>query len=190
MDAERLSNIAVFAIQGDDDTIGPYSSIHWGTLERLNEVSSIIKNNSVVVCDQAYEHLGFLLSSSRIFLYSDTSVPDILKPKLQVVKTTHEVLNLLRRKSDYCYVLGGKKAFQDFMPFASKIYLTKPIGALYDVNEFVQFNLNEWKEAKEVLGKANKDRLIFFKEFYRRNNSQKPQSFEPSIRKIFGPLPT
>ena len=168
MESGNPSNITLLAIKASNGVIGPYSNIVCDQVERLNEVSSMIRENSVLVCDQVYRHLGFLLSGSRVIIHSDSF--ECYEPNIKIVNDIEAVLNKLRRKYDHCYVLGGKKTFKEFSPYASRVFLSETKRSFTPTNDDFILLPEDWEIAMDYRTGIPLNRFKYFQEFYRIKN--------------------
>lgn len=179
MDKIKLSNVSLIVVK-DHDVLRPYSSILEDSVSRLNELSSLIRDNSVLVCDKAHQHLSFLLSSPRILLYTCEVVDSRdLDPKVKCINCVDDIHQLLRRKYDACYILGGGEVFKAFSSLADRMYLTDSNDCRCDKEETVCLSLSDWKQAKQNSYPFNN--FMYFKEFFRENKIQEASFCEPNI---------
>ena len=174
--------VTLVAVRSSNGIIGPYSSILLDSVDRLNEISSIIRDKSVVVTESAYNQMEFLLSGSKTLVFTD--VDTVLEHRITTIRKYNDQEPFLRRHNDACFVLGGSKAFIHFYPIAWRI-LVAPINAiLFNNHKLNLIDENDWELSTDRLDGRFPSKLLHFQEYYRSTHKRKsldsPVSVETS----------
>ena len=65
---------------------------------------------------------------------------------IKEVSNTKDALKVASSYSDEIFIIGGEKIYEEFLPLATKMYLTKIDIKVNGDTFFPSWNKNEWKE--------------------------------------------
>ena len=136
----KISLIAAFA---EDNVIGKDGKIHWALKEDLKHFRNKTEGYSVVMGRKTYESIGGPLPNRLNIVM--TRNPKKLEG-VKEVTNKEEALEIASSYSDEVFVIGGEKIYEEFLPMATKMYLTKIDIKVKGDSFFPKWSLNDWKE--------------------------------------------
>ena len=136
----KISLIAAFA---EDNGIGKDGKISWALKEDLKHFRNKTEGCSVVMGRKTYESIGGPLPNRLNIVM--TRNPKKLEG-VKEVTNKEEALEIASSYSDEVFVIGGEKIYEEFLPMATKMYLTKIDIKVKGDSFFPKWSLNDWKE--------------------------------------------
>ena len=136
----KISLIAAFAKEG---VIGKDGKIPWTLKEDLKHFRNKTEGCSVVMGRKTYESIGRPLPNRlNIVMTRNPKRQEGIKE----VSNTKDALKVASSYSDEIFIIGGEKIYEEFLPLATKMYLTKIDIKVNGDTFFPSWNKNEWKE--------------------------------------------
>ena len=136
----KISLIAAFAEEG---VIGKDGKIPWTLKEDLKHFRNQTEGCSVVMGRKTYESIGRPLPNRlNIVMTRNPKRQEGIKE----VSNTKDALKVASSYSDEIFIIGGEKIYEEFLPLATKMYLTKIDIKVNGDTFFPSWNKNEWKE--------------------------------------------
>ena len=136
----KISLIAAFAEEG---VIGKDGKIPWTLKEDLKHFRNKTEGCSVVMGRKTYESIGRPLPNRlNIVMTRNPKRQEGIKE----VSNTKDALKVASSYSDEIFIIGGEKIYEEFLPLATKMYLTKIDIKVNGDTFFPSWNKNEWKE--------------------------------------------
>ena len=136
----KISLIAAFAEEG---VIGKDGKIPWTLKEDLKHFKNKTEGCSVVMGRKTYESIGRPLPNRlNIVMTRNPKRQEGIKE----VSNTKDALKVASSYSDEIFIIGGEKIYEEFLPLATKMYLTKIDIKVKGDTFFPSWNKNEWKE--------------------------------------------
>ena len=136
----KISLIAAFAEEG---VIGKDGKIPWTLKEDLKHFKNKTEGCSVVMGRKTYESIGRPLPNRlNIVMTRNPKRQEGIKE----VSNTKDALKVASSYSDEIFIIGGEKIYEEFLPLATKMYLTKIDIKVNGDTFFPSWNKNEWKE--------------------------------------------
>ena len=136
----KISLIAAFAEEG---VIGKDGEIPWTLKEDLKHFRSKTEGCSVVMGRKTYESIGRPLPNRLNIVM--TKNPKMLKG-VKEVSNRKEALEIASTYSNEVFIIGGEKIYEEFLPIATKMYLTKIDIKTKGDAFFPKWNVNDWEE--------------------------------------------
>ena len=136
----KISLIAAFAEEG---VIGKDGKIPWTLKEDLKHFRNKTEGCSVVMGRKTYESIGRPLPN-RLNIVMTKNPKGLAEVK--EVNNRKEALEKASSYSDEIFIIGGEKIYKEFLPLATKMYLTKIDIKVNGDTFFPSWNKNEWKE--------------------------------------------
>ena len=140
----KISLIAAFA---EERVIGKEGKIPWTLKEDLKHFRNKTEGCSVVMGRKTYESIGRPLPNRLNIVM--TKNPKKLKG-VKEVTNTEEALEIASSYSEEVFIIGGEKIYEEFLPMATKMYLTKIDIKVKGDAFFPNWNLNDWKEFSKL----------------------------------------
>jgi len=145
----KISLIAAFAEEG---VIGKDGKIPWDLKEDLKHFRNKTEGCSVVMGRKTYESIGRPLPNRLNIVM--TKNPKMLEG-VKEVSSRKEALEIASSYSNEVFIIGGEKIYEEFLPMATKMYLTKIDIKTKGDAFFPKWNVNDWVE----LSKQDKEDL-------------------------------
>ena len=136
----KISLIAAFA---EDSVIGNDGKIPWTLKEDLKHFRNKTEGCSVVMGRKTYESIGGPLPNRLNIVM--TRNPKKLEG-VKEVSSRKEALEIASTYSNEVFIIGGEKIYEEFLPMATKMYLTKIDIKVKGDSFFPKWSLNDWKE--------------------------------------------
>lgn len=137
-----MSFVIVAAVAANQ-VIGKNNKLPWHLPEDLQHFYQLIAHKPVIMGRKTYESIGKPLPSSRSIVLTRNHHLKI--PGCEVIHTLHEILNA----SDIFMVIGGATIYQQFLPFAERMYLTLIEHAFVGDSYFPKWQANDWQIIEE-----------------------------------------
>lgn len=154
--------VSIIAAMDKNGVIGHKGEIPWHLSSDIKMFAKITKGHPVIMGRKTYESiikkLGHpLIGRMNIVLtnqkkYSAESI---------VANSLTEALCLAERCKypDEVFIIGGEKVYEDFLPYAQKMYLTKIQASFCGDSFFPVFNEQEWEV---IQGETQFENGIYF----------------------------
>ena len=136
----KISLIAAFA---EERVIGKEGKIPWALKDDLKHFRNKTEGCSVVMGRKTYESIGRPLPNRLNIVM--TKNPKMLEG-VKEVSGRKEALEIASSYSNEVFIIGGEKIYEEFLPMATKMYLTKIYIKVKGDSFFPKWNLNDWKE--------------------------------------------
>ena len=136
----KISLIAAFA---EERVIGKDGKIPWTLKEDLKHFRNQTEGCSVVMGRKTYESIGRPLPNRLNIVM--TKNPKMLEG-VKEVSNRKEALEIASTYSNEVFIIGGEKIYEEFLPMATKMYLTKIDIKVKGDSFFPKWSLNDWKE--------------------------------------------
>lgn len=118
--------ISIIGAMDRNRNIGLNGDMPWGTtmksdLERFKELTM---DKTIVMGRKTFESLpGILPFRAHVVLTTQDLV--VRSPFVSMYKSVEDVLKLIEFEDKETFIIGGAQIYEQFMPYADKIYLTK-----------------------------------------------------------------
>ncbi len=136
----KISLIAAFA---EERVIGKEGKIPWTLKEDLKHFRNKTEGSSVVMGRKTYESIGRPLPNRLNIVM--TKNPKMLEG-VKEVSNRREALEIASSYSNEVFIIGGEKIYEEFLPMATKMYLTKIDIKTKGDAFFPKWNVNDWEE--------------------------------------------
>ena len=136
----KISLIAAFAEEG---VIGKDGKIPWTLKEDLKHFRNKTEGCSVVMGRKTYESIGRPLPNRLNIVM--TKNPKMLEG-VKEVSSRKEALEIASSYSNEVFIIGGEIIYEEFLPMATKMYLTKIDIKTKGDAFFPKWNANDWEE--------------------------------------------
>ena len=136
----KISLIAAFA---EERVIGKDGKIPWTLKEDLKHFRNKTEGFSVVMGRKTYESIGVPLPNRLNIVM--TRNPKKLEG-VKEVTNKERALEIASSYSNEVFIIGGEKIYEEFLPLATKMYLTKIDIKTKGDAFFPKWNVNDWEE--------------------------------------------
>lgn len=142
-----MLKINLIAAMGKNQVIGLGGDMPWYCPEDLKHFRRCTDGHTLVMGRKTYESIGTVLPNRHILLVTSQANYKLYKGQEgQVVANTDEALTLASERSDEVFVAGGGKVYEELLPVADAIYLTRIDYRGGGDTFFPDIDLKHWKE--------------------------------------------
>lgn len=135
-------NISLIAAVGKNNEIGCQNQLLWHIKEDFEWFKYHTNNKPIVMGRSTYESIGRPLKNRKNFVLSrDKNYKP--HPDVTVLHSVEEVLNVLG-KEDEVMIIGGANVYEQFLPYANKLYITVIDKEFVADTYFPKVDLKEW----------------------------------------------
>lgn len=138
------NNISIIVAIADNNAIGKDNKLLWHLSEDLKRFKKITSGHAVIMGRNTFLSLpGGALAGRTNIVISD--IPDEQFQGCKMAYSIQEALSLCR---DYekCFIIGGAMVYSQFLPYASKLYITRVHVSPTADTYFPEINYDELQE--------------------------------------------
>jgi len=136
-------SISLIAAASANKVIGINNKLPWDLPKESAYFYEMVYNKPIVMGRKTYEALGAAIKNSKNYVLSANQ--NLKLPDCTVINSIDVILDLSRQTNDEIMIIGGASVYQQFLPFADKIYLTiieqDFVGDAY----FPDWSKDDWK---------------------------------------------
>ena len=153
--------ISIIVAVSDDWGIGKNNELLWRISEDLKRFKRLTLGKSVIMGKKTWESLPIrpLPGRKNIVL---TDMPQEQIEKAITVYSIEEALSKCHKREEV-FVIGGGSVYQQFMPFAERLYITHVCGNAPADIFFPPIDMNIWKIIEEEHFPENETNTIPYK---------------------------
>lgn len=141
-----MVDISLIAAMDNKGLIGSNNDIPWYIPHDLKRFKRITSGHTVIMGRQTFESLSKPLPKRRNIVI--TSDRQYQKPGIEVVHSIEDAIRIADKKQEN-FVVGGAAIYEQFLPFANKMYLTF-IKALFQGDTyFPKVDFSNWRLVEE-----------------------------------------
>ena len=148
--------ISIIAALGNNNVIGLNNSLPWRLPADLKYFKENTLGKTIVMGLKTFQSVGAkpLPGRKNIILNNDEEyrAPE----NCLIAKSIEELLEMTKNEKEVM-ICGGASVYKQFLPLASKLYITYIYGDFRGDTYFPEINLKEWKEAKRTNNKADEN---------------------------------
>ena len=140
-----MGRISIIVAHCNDRGIGFNNAIPWGKNKRdMKHFRDLTNGHTVVMGRKTYDSIGKpLVDRVNIVLTRRT---DILYPRpVKIVRHVPAVLKYAQVFPDEeVFIIGGQEVYEQFLPYASRVYVTHIVADFICDTKFPMLPHNEW----------------------------------------------
>ncbi len=143
--------ISLIAAMDKNNVIGYENDMPWSLPNDLRHFKEVTSHHTIVMGRKTYESIGRPLPNrlNIILSRSDYQTQDQVK----VISSIDEIKQMA--KSEEIFVIGGGTIYEQFLPFADKLYITRIEAEFEGDTYFPQFDLKDWEVIDKKPGIVN-----------------------------------
>jgi len=162
-----MTNVWIIAAISENNVIGNGNALPWRIPEDLARFKALTLGNTLIMGRKTFESIGRPLPGRTTVVL--TRCNDFAAPGVLVAHDRAEALSLV--KGPNAFVAGGADVYRLFLPFASKLFLTRVHGVYDGDTYFPPFDAEAWSlVSSEPRSRASATPPITF-EVYERKRS-------------------
>jgi len=136
--------ISLIVAKSSNGVIGKNNAMPWHIPAELKYFKEVTSNHTVIMGKNTLLSIGKALPNRRNIVL--TTNPNFVYDNVEVVHSVEEAI-ARSNKEEEVFVIGGKMIYEQFLPFASKLYITE-IEQEFDGDTF--FPLINWDDYKLI----------------------------------------
>ena len=150
--------ISIIGAMDRNRNIGLNGDMPWGTTMKsdLQRFKELTMDKTIVMGRKTFESLpGILPFRAHIVLTRQDLA--VRSPFVSMYKSVEDVLKLVEFEGKETFVIGGAQIYEQFMPYADKIYLTKILANLEGDTKFPPI-VGNWDIVQSELTRRDGDK--------------------------------
>ncbi len=154
-----MVNISLIAAMDSKGLIGSNNDIPWYIPHDLKRFKRITSGHTVIMGRRTFESLPNPLPKRRNIII--TSDRQYQKPGIEVVYSIEDAIRIADKKEEN-FVVGGSAIYEQFLPFANKLYLTLVKGVFKGDTYFPKVDFSNWQLVEEEPHQTDDDPPLRF----------------------------
>ena len=140
-------NLSLIAAIGKNNELGIDNHLLWHLKEDMKFFRETTANKTIIMGRKTFESLPGLLKGRKHIILSSNKYYKV--DGATIMHTKEEIIDYIKKTDEECFIIGGAKIYEEFLPYAENIYLTEiDAESLADVY-FPNFDKNNFN--KEIL---------------------------------------
>ena len=161
-----MTNVWIIAAVSENNVIGSGNALPWRIPEDLARFKALTLGNTLIMGRKTYESIGRPLPGRTTVVL--TRREDFHAEGVLVAHDPEAALSLV--KGGTAFVAGGADVYRLFLPFASKLFLTRVHGVYDGDTSFPPFDAAVWSLASsEPCSRGEATPSITFEVYDRKN---------------------
>ena len=156
--------ISMISSVGKNRELGKKNGLIWHFKEDMKFFKNMTMDHTVVMGLNTYKSLPGDLPGRHIIVVSFESVDGV-----ECVNNIESIVDKYQNSTEEVFICGGASIYRQFLPYASKLYLTEIDASDNEADTFFpEFDKKEWK--KTLLDKYNQNDIDFKMYLYERKH--------------------
>lgn len=149
-------NIVLICAYGKNREIGKKNTLLWDLPKDMNHFRKRTAGKTVVMGRKTFESIGKILPNRRNIILSREKGKNISGG--EIFSTLQEVLKTLydENPDQEIFIIGGASIYEQFLPFATHLSLTKIDAEFLDADAFFP----QWEEKKQEFQKISSTKFL------------------------------
>ncbi len=135
-----MTKVWIIAAVSENNVIGHGNALPWRIPEDLARFKALTLGNTLIMGRKTFESIGRPLPGRTTVVL--TRRKDFAAPGVLVAHDPEAALSLV--KGPVAFVAGGADVYRLFLPFASKLFLTRVHGVYEGDTYFPPFDPDQW----------------------------------------------
>lgn len=154
-----MAKLSIIAAMDYNRVIGINNDIPWHIPHDLKRFKRLTSGHTVIMGRKTFESLGKPLTKRRNIVI--TSRADYKVQGIEVVKSVEDAIRIADKKQEN-FVVGGANTYEEFLPFADKLYLTLIKAQFKGDTYFPKIDDAKWEEVEEENHMTDDEKKIQF----------------------------
>lgn len=146
-------NLTLIAAAGENDVIGKDNQLIWHLSDDLKRFKSLTSNHCMIMGRKTFEGFSQPLPNRTHIVI--TRQPNYSVPEGVIVVHNIEAALDAAKNDPQAFVIGGGEIYQQALPFADKIELTRVHDSFEGDTFFPKIEASEWTSSQSVLHPKN-----------------------------------
>lgn len=137
--------ISIIVAVAKDNVIGKDNKLLWHISEDLKRFKKITTDKKMIMGRKTFQSLpGVLPNRDHIIITRDTNFK-VTSDRVEIVHDLNSLLDMYMKIEEEIFVIGGAEIYNQFLPYAQKLYLTKIDASFEGDTYFPKINFDEFK---------------------------------------------
>lgn len=144
--------ISIIVACSENNVIGKDNGLIWRLSNDLKRFKALTTGHAIVMGRKTFESIGRPLPNRRnIILSKNLEAMD----GCEIMRSADVVLEFAKSTDEELFIIGGGQVYEQFLPFADKLYLTLVHTVAEGDTFFPALNRDEWTEVARESFKAD-----------------------------------
>ena len=152
-----MDNLSLIAAIGKNNELGINNMLIWHLPSDLKYYKKVTSGKTIIMGRKCFESLPGLLPNRKHIIL--TSNKEYKIEGAIIYQTPEEILEYINNTSEECFIIGGAKIYELFLPYCKKLYLTE-IDAESKADVYFQ-NFNKELYEKEEIEELNENNINY-----------------------------
>lgn len=161
-------NISIIVAVSENGVIGKDNQLLWHLSGDMKRFKALTTGHTIIMGKNTFLSIGKALPNRRNIVLS-SSLKKENYDNIEIYSSIEELTNSIQSETEEVFIIGGGEIYRQFLPIASKIYLTYVHTTIEGDTTFPSLNDDEWKAiAKEEMKADEKNDFDYdFIDYYR-----------------------
>lgn len=162
-------DISIIVAVADNGVIGKENGLPWHLGADMKRFKAKTTGHTILMGKNTYLSIGRPLPNRRNVVLSRSLKPEDV-PGCDLIASIDDIDKLGLADDEELVVIGGARVYEQFLPKASKLYLTKVLTQADGDVKFPEVDWNEWQMVSQERGFADEknDYDYLFQDFVRK----------------------
>lgn len=152
-----MDNLSLIAAIGKNNELGINNTLIWHLPSDLKYFKKVTSGKTIIMGRKCFESLPGLLPNRKHIIL--TSNKEYKIEGAIIYQTPEEILEYINNTSEECFIIGGAKIYELFLPYCKKLYLTE-IDAESKADVYFP-NFNKELYEKEEIEELNENNINY-----------------------------
>lgn len=159
-----MINLSLIAAIGKNRELGKDNDLIWHLKGDMKYFREMTNNKTIIMGRKCFESLPGLLPNRKHIILTNNK--DYKVDGALVMNNMDDVLNYIKSTDEQCFIIGGAKIYELFLPYCDNLYLTE-IKDKKDADVyFPKFDKKLYN--KEIIGTQEENNIKYSFVLYRR----------------------
>lgn len=150
--------LSLIAAMDRNRAIGFNGDMPWGKTMRsdLARFKALTDGHDLIMGRKTFESLPGVLPNRHHIVLSTQQAPAPI-PSVHFTDKFLDLAEAMRESDDEVFVIGGAQVYEQFLPYATTIYMTKVMANL-EADTYFPYITGKWDIAKQPIAQASGDK--------------------------------
>lgn len=160
-----MNNLSLIAAIGTANELGKNNDLIWHLREDMKFFRTQTSGKTIIMGRKCFESLPGLLPNRKHIILTNNK--DYKVEGATIFHNKDEVLDYIKNTNEECFIIGGSKIYELFLPYAKYLYLTE-IESNSEADVYFP-TFDKTKYTKEILNELEENNIKYKFTKYTRN---------------------
>lgn len=160
-----MNNLSLIAAIGAANELGKNNDLIWHLREDMKFFRTQTSGKTIIMGRKCFESLPGLLPNRKHIILTNNK--DYKVEGATILHNKDEVLDYIKNTNEECFIIGGSKIYELFLPYAKYLYLTE-IESNSEADVYFP-TFDKTKYTKEILNELEENNIKYKFTKYTRN---------------------